>query len=237
MKYSIVFTSYKRPQYLKETLASWKNVRGIDDIDKFILIDPSPVQDEQIKVIEESGLTRLGYTVNSYRYGVMENPFQALSWGFQAADFVILAEEDLIVSSDSLEYFQWASEAYNSKEALGVCSFTTEANSPEITKLEEAFDVWVWGTWKESWETYLRDSWDHDYSTNNGIPGQQAGWDWNISRLTKSLHLPFVRPCSSRSQHIGKYDGQHMIPSEFEFHNSSSFQLDRPITEYRRLDA
>ena len=51
-------------------------------------------------------------TINPQRYGVLGNPWHAFNDGFAVSDFVVLAEEDLIVSEDVLEYFAWCRACY-----------------------------------------------------------------------------------------------------------------------------
>lgn len=237
MKLTIGFTAYRRPYYLEESLASWKQVRGVENIDKFLRLDPSDMLDQQHDIIAKSGLEIEVYD-NPHRFGVMENPYQVLKLGFDryCSDFVILAEEDLVVSTDVLEYFQYCAEEYSPEEVLGICAFfPNEEGDPTATFKQENFGVWIWGTWSENWYNIIEPGWDHNYSTNNGIAGQQAGWDWELSRTTMRLHRPFVHGAVSRSQHIGQFEGQHMIASDFESHKSLGFTHNRPVTEYRRV--
>lgn len=236
MSTKLVFTSFMRPEYLMETLDSWNNARGIRNIEKQLFLDPSPAQ-EGMKAVAAQSMPDLEVTVNDHRKGVLTNPWNAIDTAFEdpEVDFVILGEEDLIVSSDILEYFQWAKAAYSPEEALGVCCYTAAQEGSEAhTELGPDFGVWIWGTWRESWFDHIRVTWDHDYSTNNGRPGVDAGWDHNLNRLAKTVK-PFVHSAVSRSKHIGEHNGSHMTPSLFATMLCPTFKLDRDPVAYVRI--
>src|SRR5690606_27286940 len=92
------------------------------------------------------------------------------------------------------------------------------------------FNPLNWGTWKDRWEFYIRDTWDHDYSTNNGRPGYQAGWDWNLNtRVLPSREKVCVWPGTSRVQNIGQH-GTHADPNDYPV--STSFQPIYGIQDY-----
>ncbi len=236
MSIDLVFTSYCRPDYLAETLYSWSKVRGIQSIKKTLFLEPSNVEDQMLATVERSGL-EIEVVRNPVKQGVLTNPWKALNWSFdRGSEFTVLGEEDLVVSSDILEYFEWARLAYSPEEALGVCSYTAgpAGQDERSTFLHEFFEVWVWGTWRYSWFEHIKDTWDHDYST--GLPnGTQAGWDWNLSRLSASVK-PFVHVASSRSKHIGEHGGTHMTPGMFASMPCPSYTLERSTVDFHRDD-
>lgn len=230
----VVFTCYHRPEYLTDSLISWQNARGYDEVEKDVFIEPSPKQDLMKSIVEQFGATP---HINSERKGVLTNPWVAMDWAFENtdADFVILGEEDLIVSADVLEYFDWARKNYSPEEALGVCCHTSGPGEDDgATFLNDFFEVWVWGTWRENWYNHLRDTWDHDYST--GLPdGSQAGWDWNLARLAKSVK-PFVQVETTRAKHIGEHGGTHMTAAMFATIPCPTFVPNRGKSNFYRYD-
>lgn len=234
IKYSAVFTCNNRPEFLKDTLDHWSGVRGIEDWDLWIFVEPSERRSEVLHLIEKSTLD-FKVILNEWKFGVLHNPWAALDTAFyNGADFAVLAEDDIIVSTDTVEYFTAASTMFNPDEFLGISAFTTNA-SGDPGKLVKAptFGGLVWGTWKETWRDNLRDTWDHDYSTNNGVPGEQSGWDWNINtRIMPHTGKRFISPAVSRSRHIGRY-GVHINPEDFDSTSPSpSFVRERPAIEY-----
>ncbi len=231
---SVVFTAYQRPEYLRETLDSWAHVRGIFDVEMTMFLEPSDRFNEMVRVTEESGLP-IRLVVNGQREGVLVNPWKALDCAFIANDFVILAEEDVIVSSDILEYFEEQRIEYTWNDALGVCAYSgREVGDPSKVHLSLDFSVLLWGTWYHNWRNYIRDAWDKDYSTNNGMFGVEAGWDWELARLAKRLNKPFVHPEVSRSKHIGEFGGMHTTPETHRALRCPTFQLSRDPVDYSR---
>src|SRR6266566_1919850 len=224
---SVVFTAYQRPHYLKETLDSWAHVRGISSISMSIFIEPSDLQDDMIQVVHESKLS-LDVVLNKERLGVLVNAWRALNFAFfqTDADFTILAEEDVIVSSDTLEYFQYQIDHYSCHDALGVCAYSgRDKGDTDKTHLSFDFSVLLWGTWYDNWIDCIKDNWDKDYSTNNGTPGVEAGWDWHLARLSKKFNRPFIHPEVSRSKHIGEFGGMHTTPETHAALRCPTFQL------------
>lgn len=226
---SLVFTAHKRPYYMRESLESWKQARGYQSLKRHVFVDPSPRRGEMLSVFAQ-GDPDLYVHINNEHYGVLGNPWHALNYAFEAdkADFVILAEEDLVVTPDVLDYFAFTSMEYQPQEALAVCAYNKEpGNSLGRTFLREGFEVWIWGLWRENWYSKIRDTWDFDYSTNNGVPGIDAGWDHNITRISRQGH-PCVYPEVTRSRHIGRLEGSHMQEHWFQTMQPATFDLDRP---------
>jgi hypothetical protein len=214
MSIKLVFTAHRRPEYLKKSLESWSQVRGIKDLKIDVFLDLGDKQAEMLEVMENSSLCIEAH-VNTERLGVLNNPWHALDHSFDnGSDFTIIAEEDILVSDDILDYFNAATSMYSADEVLGVCAHTYASfGDPCELKLESRFEVLVWGTWKQSWEQHIRNTWDHDYSTGLSN-GSEAGWDWNLSRVSK-VTKPFVHPGVSRSQHIGEQEGAHTTPQMY----------------------
>ena len=110
----VVFTVGGRFDYLATTLRSWENVRGIEDATMVFLVEPSATDaDVPLGCLVCCDFARQALvSVNRTQLGVSGNPWHAMQTGFRLADFVILAEEDTPVSTDVLEYFAWARQAY-----------------------------------------------------------------------------------------------------------------------------
>jgi hypothetical protein len=213
----LVFTCNNRPEFLTETLESWAQVRGLDAWRKWIFVEPSTVRSDVLSVINNSGL-ELNTVLNDRKHGVLHNPWVAIDAAFsEGCDFVVLAEDDIIVSSDTVEYFTAACNMFSPVDTLGVSAYSANPSGDPSSMLRiPHFWGLLWGTWKECWYEHLRDTWDHDYSTHNGISGVESGWDWNINtRIMPLLGKDFVAPEVSRSRHIGRY-GEHVLPQDFD---------------------
>lgn len=213
MEIGWVATSNGRPEYLKETIASWEQCPGWSELERTWFVEPSEHVEEDIALQVASGAAVMR---NSSRLGPLINPFKALSHGFNDYEFVILAEDDATVYPDTMDYFWWASEWFEQDPSvMFVCSFQKHRYARVDDRLRKAevrpgyFAPTIWGTWRSRWNTFLRATWDHDY--------RWKGWDWNFTqRILPSTGRGSVVPMYSRSQHIGKFGGAHCTPDMFE---------------------
>lgn len=214
-------------------MQSWAAVRGYAKVRPTVFLEPSPTVETMRAIAIDHGAE---VRVNPHRYGVLRNPWHAFSDAFTTDEFVILAEDDVLVSDDILEYFTWAAEHYYNERVLAVCAgnqrgacLPTEANT--VTRHRQ-FCALVWGTWVDRWRAVLRDTWDLDYSS--GTPEHpQSGWDWNLNlRVIPAFDLDIVSPLASRSTHIGEHMGTHMSAEDFPASVSPTFRADRLPSPY-----
>jgi hypothetical protein len=223
-----VFTAYDRPQYFHSVMNSWAAVRGFHDWHPQVFLEPGPNVDVMTAIAQEHGVK---VHRNTVKLGVLRNPWQALQSAFrQGADFAVLAEDDILVSSDVLEYFTWAATELREERVLAACScsFTTSCplSQDQLVVTHQEFCPLVWGTWRDRWLNVLRHTWDHDYSS--GTPqAPQSGWDWNINlRVMKDWRI--VSPIASRATHIGAEGGTHTTAASFPSSVAPTFHPDRP---------
>lgn len=241
MSRAVVFTVHNRTEYFSETLASWNRAREKDFWFWRFCIEPSEVALEQFRQAKDFlAENRLpGFpTINPVRYGVLLNPFQALNTAFETHRFVALAEEDIVVSQDILEYYRWASCEYEKDPEILTVHAYQAAPVPQEAALgdvqrEAAFSAWGWGTWQDRWQQTIAPSWDFDYSSGES---QTSGWDWNLTlRVMPRTATKGLYPLESRTQHIGQHGGVHMKPEDFPSMQSSSYRLLRDKTSYLEL--
>lgn len=238
MTHALFFTAYDRADYLRQTLSSWRNVRGLDRWHIVARVEPGPRAEDmctQFRIFFETmGLTDTEIIVNPTVYGVLHHPYVGFSELFQDYDFVVRTEDDLIVSDDILEYFEWAEETYRRRRDIATIHGFSRGvgENDEIYTIPE-FNPWVWGTWKSLWMTTIGPLWDHNYSTFNRFPGFQSGWDWNLNtRLFPKYGYRGVYPLNSRVDNIGVY-GVHGSPDNHE--KAEFFDLVHGTVVYREL--
>lgn len=229
----IRFTATNRPRYFKKVIDSWNSVRGISQVSTYAHVEPTPARQEMLDIFFDIESKSATAVLNETRNGVLVNPWEALNDGFQVDDYVILAEDDIVVSDDILEYFDSARQLLTNK-SLGVCAFTRQGGKPYHVERRPSFSPLVWATTKEMWEKYLKDSWDKDYSSGNP-DGTCAGWDHNINRILAREEMHFITPMQSRSDHIGEIGGTHMVPELFESSRGVDFKKQREPTLYYAL--
>jgi hypothetical protein len=242
MRKAVFLTAYNRLPYLQEVLRSWELVRGLEEWRFVAMIEPSPIED-QIKQEFESFALRAGLvdyeiSVNPQVYGVLHHPWVGFEqlMAEQDYEFVVRAEDDLLVSDDILEYFSWAAATYQDSESVAtVHAFSTTDGSNAEARAVGYFRPWIWGTWRDRWIRILSQSWDHDYSTFNGVPGNESGWDWNItSRILPSLAMHSIAPVISRTSNIGIW-GVHGTAENHE--PSPYFKSHQPSVSWLSADS
>lgn len=241
MNRELVFTGFNRPGYLRESIASWNQCDGILDWDAWFLLEPSNVQDQMIAEFRNLEAASINGVVNDHRLGVLRNPYTALKSSFDAgSEFTVLAEDDIVVSSDTLNYFEWAMREYeDDKSVLAVLAFSRNNlhDSPEdrsSVARTKVFCPLVWGTWHDRWRDLVGPNWDLDYTSGNP-DGSEAGWDWNMMRVAVREDKDFIYPAWSRSNHIGLYGGTHTSPASFPESQAETFEQFRPSDTYKEI--
>jgi hypothetical protein len=239
----VTFTVNNRPAYLRETLESWSRVRGISGHELVFRCEPGCF--EAFQACSDADFAPGTVFLNGTRLGVLGNPRQALGDAFGlGAEFAVLAEEDMVVSADVLEYFAWAAGRFrDDPSVLGVTTHQHDERpgglagaGPADWSRDDRWHFWVWGTWRDRWERLLRDSWDTSYTENGGGP-LQRGWDWGFrNRLVVGGGMRMIAPSLARSQHIGRYGGTHCSPADFDVVASRCFAgLDVPPQDYQEV--
>jgi hypothetical protein len=230
--HAIVLTAFDRPGYLRETLDSWAKVDGLKEWPFIFRLEPSQwtgnLEMMIFDFIEETGISdNAEIIVNNSVLGVLHHPWVALEELFCDFDFVVRAEDDLVVSTDILRYFEWASEVFRDDRSVAIVNaFTAEpGGDPAATRLSTGFNPWIWGTWRYNWRRTISPTWDHAYTTGEG---GQRGWDWNLTlRVLPQNRLQTLSPECSRVKNIGAH-GVHGTPENLP--ESPSFvQVREPV--------
>lgn len=237
---AIAFTvSGLRQKYLREALDSWAAVRGIGAAQVIFCIEPRPsfpVPD----FASWAEKTFPGSVVlpNPSVYGIVSNTRQAFDAAFHlGARLGVLAEEDLVVSTDILSYLSWAAEHYQDDQKVAtVCSHTRASGSTNPAEVVRVpwFNPLVCGTWKDRWERLLAPAWG---AWRQGADGNTA-WDSNLREVLAGAGKVSVFPAMSRVKHIGEYSTTYgPALSEFMYKDSvsSCFTPDLPAVEYREV--
>lgn len=222
MRLALLLTVFDRVDLLPAVVASWRRVRELADWHVRVAVDPSDRQDAVVAALDGmlSGLPDAELVVNERRLGVAENPYRHLAALFDAGyDFVARTEDDLLVADDVLRLLEHAARTCrDDPEVAVVCAFSRAAPGadPALLHRTAAFVPWLWGTWRHRWAAPIGPTWDRDYSTWNGSPGYESGWDWNLNTRVLPAHgLTTIAPLASRVQNIGVV-GQHGTADDHE---------------------
>jgi hypothetical protein len=150
--------------------------------------------------------------VHPKRLGVLANPHAALARAFaDGATFAVLAEEDIVIGDDVLEFLEHGAAAYrDDASVLALCAFSRlPAPQPTDAVGSGRFSPWVWGTWDDRWHDVLGASWFD--AARAPVPGAGNGFDYGIERTMAATGRRVVIPLASRSDDIGQYGGVHAV--------------------------
>lgn len=207
----IAFTVNNRPHYLREALESWREVRGVSGVGALFSCEPG--YPEAVELCRGADFFRSRQVaVHEGHAGVLVNPKLALDWAFQQSDFAVLAEEDMVVSTDALELLEWCNGNFEYADdvlAVTLCQIYPQEPGDLATVLKVPwFGGWVWGTWRDRWQRLAPD-WDTDY--------RYRGWDHRIQDYwVGEQGYKILAPAVSRVQHIGREGGTHCTPAMFD---------------------
>ena len=254
-------TAWRRPYYFRPVLESWADADGIDKIRRFVIsLGPTDRVDEQMKLIQEMsprfrcGLEVLPQSEHAVRGDGIRKPFgphraiaEAVThcFGDPRVGFVVAGEEDVVVSSDVLSYMQWAATRFqDDPRVLIACAHSRggqgwDLQAPardadadqEAVQLRRYFNPWVWGCWRDRWESILDPEWDRDCNSGGPI---RSGYDWTVqTRIMPRHKMRCVVPDASRSQNIGEREGWSSSPDRFGLLQAQSFRERRDNPSYR----
>lgn len=221
---AVLMTAYRRPNYLRRALESWSKVRGMEEVMLHVALEPSDRQERMLAVIAEARVQlNISCYVNQEVLGVDVNIAKAAERLFMDNNrlrYLIFAEEDLIVSDDTLEYFLWCDEQFRDRKDVLIVNGHTDDNpkenaDPAEVMLGQRFRCWIWSTWRDRWNETLLPTWDWNTSTSE-YPGDPCDWAWNCDlRVIPRGGYRTALPSASRSQNIGKWEGVHASPGLF----------------------
>jgi hypothetical protein len=260
---AVIVTALKRPDYLRQTLTSWQQARGISDVRSFTLAlgrDPDSLMSQAIvfgEFIDAAGLKgRARVKMDSDAAARSRGMHRAIGeagnhvFADPAVEFAVFSEEDVIVSSDVLEYMAWARETFAGDERVlcacahdvggsgwnepGIGLLRADADQEAVQLLPE-FSPWAWGTWRDRWERTLEPGWDWECS--KGPRPDQHGYDWTIFHTIQREGYVCAVPEASRSQNIGEWGGWAASPADFPNTQAASFRAERSPVTYRLAEA
>jgi hypothetical protein len=254
---ALMTTACSRPHYLEASLTSWAQADHAQALSGFaVALGRSGKEAEQLDLVRRMAPGAhiwLDSPQAAQANGMHRAIAEAATRAFNefAADFLILTEEDLAVSSDIVTYMAWGAEKFAAdKRVLAVCSHSPggqgwdpEPCAPqdgnadqEAVRLLPYFQAWTIGVWRDRWFDLLLPNWDFDCSSGGPM---DSGWDFHIAtRLLPQWGMLCAVPDASRSQNIGQYGGWAAQPENFHLTQSQSFRERRePPVQYRLVEA
>lgn len=211
--------AYNRPDYLARSLARLAQCTGIEDYTVMFFVEP--VDSEVIALAHNFSAARRSIVhVNQVQFGFPHNIRQAVEVGFTQGDFVILLEDDILLSEDSLIYFEWAQKAYaRDQDVFTVTAYGDIGHSPNAEPLPAAdrglvsrrahFTPWGWGTWVDRFEEMAPIYTGWDAQMNFFFPHATKGPVYSLYGRGLRGSRTEIAPLVSRANNIGMEGGIH----------------------------
>lgn len=163
----VVLFAYRRPDHLKQALASLAACTGAQSTEITIYCDGPKEESDREAVNEVRQLAKAVQGFNQVRVierernlGLAESVISGVSEVLTHCDRVIVMEDDLVVSPDFLEYMNQALDLYkNDDQVISIHGFmyTVPPTLPPTVFLRGA-DCWGWATWRRGWDLFESDS-------------------------------------------------------------------------------
>ena len=212
MKINIAISAYNRPEYSQRSLAAILGAKGYspDKYQIFCAMDCYENGDWNEEVYGVYTNFHISPFVARQKQGCNYNVKRALEFAWQDdPDFVLLIEDDIVISDDALLYIEWAAEKYKDDPSVRTIGLWGHDNQPSLPLSEKDygkvmrqnyFTCWGWGTWKDRWEE-MEKKW------TTGDDSHNTSWDVILSSSLEDRVE--ILPAVSRAYNCGENLGTH----------------------------
>jgi hypothetical protein len=163
----VVLLAYRRPDHLTRALASLSSNPAAKATSLTIYCDgPKTPADnhlvDQTRTVAKSaqGFKELRVVERVENLGLAESVISGVTQALETSENVIVMEDDLVVSTDFLDYMNQALELYQDNEeviSIHGYMYAVPATLPQTVFLKGA-DCWGWATWRRGWELFEPDA-------------------------------------------------------------------------------
>jgi hypothetical protein len=244
MKYTLVYTAYRRPEFTKRTTESILQCRDLNGVDLFIGLD-GPLDESQKEMYdilhhfyeEFVQRSKAGSMLHpsSERKGCAVNVVESIeqACGLFGPDFVIHLENDVLVSQDYFQFMRyWLEKLHDEHRVWSVdgCCEEDKVYDDQQVAVEAGFRSTGWGMPIYNWREF------YYYWLENGFyPRKTWSWDFVMDDC-RILHEGVrVYPKNSRIKHIGWYGTNAMKTVHEEKtcpHDAPNWKADHNVSGY-----
>lgn len=165
---AILVLGFNRPKHLSRCLTNVSKANIMFKNDLHIQIDGPRNSSEKIAVeqcyeiamkFENESTEKVFVSKNTSNQGLAKSVIQGVNRIFEKYQNVIVIEDDLLISSNGINYFQSALEIYEKETKVGsICGYSPfQLNENQNSYFINRSDCWGWATWRDRW---LNVEWD-----------------------------------------------------------------------------
>lgn len=241
MHINITISLFNRPDYSKQVLDHLSRCINVENFQILVNIDKSPYQDELDELVSSySSNLDIHSHMCPKNLGCNRAIYECLDWGFEDADFVIHIEDDILLSRDALQYFEFCANKFIEDKTIftvdGYNNTPYELNSNKEYKILKAssYKPWGWSIWKDRWDG-IKDTWQFKYGSiyeRDIRVFDGGGWDVCMKQYLRGDRMR-IYPILARTKNIGALGGVH-TPSK-EWHDKKhgiEFWADNVIQDF-----
>lgn len=196
MNKTISLACYNRPKILRKVLNSLKE-QMVDLTNYKLYINCEPVNDKVINIIKNINFIETDVVINDKQLGLNTNTFAPMNRAFIKADFNLYLEDDIVLSPDALNLFEWYIEQDLTDIALmALCNTTDKSSKLDENLLYKVRRFCGWGVVMSNnqFEKYFRPAW---------FP-KTGSWDWSLANYVRTFKsICNITPQLSRATNIG----------------------------------
>lgn len=238
----IVLVAFDRFSYFREVVRAIIGAEGSDDYTLIIAVD-RPINSTSNNAWQHlvqfsqdlSTLAKLQnipikdviVSVSDTNLGVWKNKKRAVEMGFRVSDFVVVLEDDIVLETDALRWFEWHIDSgfafQNPRIALATCwsnlfQYDNRPVEPYDIFLVNEFGLldkyytrswatpWGWAMWKRTWEV-VGEAW--------------SGQDINLGRMIQAQQWEETLPLVARCNNIGSFGAHKQGTTHGHIHKRS----------------
>ncbi len=168
----VVLFTYKRLDTLQQTVSSLQKNRLSNETELFIFSD-GPKDESEVAVVNEireylsdiSGFKKVFLHYSDNNKGLANSVIEGVTKMLGKYDSTIILEDDLIVSSNFLEFMNQALDFYRGNRkmfSVAGFSFPIRQVSHSDVYFTRRASSWGWGTWSDKWANIDWDVRDYD---------------------------------------------------------------------------
>jgi len=226
---TISLSCYNRPKILRKILDSLKE-QMVDLTDYKLYINCEPTNNEVINIVKNINFIETDIVINDKHLGLNANNFAPINRAFTKADFNLYWEDDVVLSPDALNLFEWyIGQDLTNIASMVLCNIEDKSSELDENLLYKVIRFCGWGfvISNNQFEKYFKPVW---FSTDT----EYNYWDKSSSHYIRTFKDIYnIMPQLSRATTIGRI-GTNMREKHWRKHDlgNHKYNLNRKKFDY-----
>lgn len=223
----IVFFAFNRPDHTQRALAALRLCSGASESALVVYVDGPRFPEEaalcdQVASLAEAttGFSSVSIVRSEANKGLFHSITGGVDEAFTRFESIIVVEDDLVVTSDFLDYMAASLQHYSDKPLVGcIHGYALPVNGlPDFYFLRGA-DCWGWATWRDRWATLRRDP----DTLLLEIDQRALSWDFMLTHGAGSLNMLCKRALGKNQSWAILWHASLFLAGRLTLHPGRSF--------------